>query len=108
MIDLSKFHVVDISDKIKNLVPPTWYIAQSSEHLGRDLRELENEIAAGLGIKWPVIFGDEFQGMYEQESDCASVVVGMVRRRPGLELFVKCSDPEWRPPYRPVAHFEIK
>lgn len=101
---MSKFHVVDISDQIKKAVPPTWLIAQRSEHFGRDLRALENAIAAELGITWPQAFGDEMQGVYEKEEDCARVATEMMRRQPELRLWVTCSDPEWRPAYSPIAN----
>lgn len=106
--DTSKFHVVDISDQIKVAVPPTWHITQTSEHYGRDLRDLENEVARELGIEWGEVFGEAMQGVYENPTNCARVVVGMVRKRPELELWVTCSDPEFSPMYRPLAHVEIK
>ena len=107
-LDLSKIHVVDISDQIKVAVPPTWHITQSGEHYGRDLRDLENEVARELGIEWGEIFGEAMQGVYEKRQTCARVVIEMVRKQPELELWVTCSDPEFSPMYRPLAHVEIK
>lgn len=105
MTDVSKLHVVQIpADLLK--VPPTWSIAQSTDHYGRDLRDLENEIAASLGITWPVVWGEALQGTYEREEDCARVAIGMMRRLPELRLWVTCSDPEWRPSYAPLAHVD--
>lgn len=99
-------HVIDISETIDKMVSPSWLITQPSEHHGRDLRPLENEVAASLGVKWPVAFGEEMQGVYEDESLCAQVAKGMMRRRPDLQLWVTCSDPDWRPKYSPLAHIE--
>lgn len=107
-IDLTKVHVVDLSEELKKIVPPTWSVCQSSQHYGRDLWDLENAVTAELGIRWPVVFGEELPGEFEQEQDCAQVAVGMMRHRPDLMLFVKCSDPDLRPTYSPLAHFEIK